>query len=370
MPLFGQKPVPTAHIVPSGTVPLNKDQKTFNSLIKKIEARRSRLGEWEAILPVFRQTYASDLLPLQEQCLDLKWQLVQGLDAAHDVKGVTKGEKRKLAVLIVDLAEDVLAHRDHGELKDLFNKHSQSDYDEDEAARMDGMKAMLESALGIDLGDDLDMSSPEDVLKRVESHVWAQQEAYAENEVSRKKSRREEACVARQEAEEKQLSQSIQEVFRKLASALHPDREPDPVERTRKTALMQRANQAYEKGNLLQLLELQLELEHIDQAYLAAIRPGRLKHYIKILRGQLGDLDMEIQRVEEQLMIEFGLPPFETLHPKGLLPTLQQDMATCRGQIAELHEQIETAADPKRLKAWLKTVSLRRQTYPDFDMPF
>jgi hypothetical protein len=45
----------------------------------------------------------------------------------------------------------------------------------------------------------------------------------------------------------------------------HPDREPDPHERERKTALMQRANHAYGKNDLLKLLELQLELEHIDQ---------------------------------------------------------------------------------------------------------
>ena len=51
------------------------------------------------------------------------------------------------------------------------------------------------------------------------------------------------------------MSQSIREVYRKLAGALHPDRESDPQERERKTALMQRVNQAYAKNNLLQLLD-------------------------------------------------------------------------------------------------------------------
>ncbi|MGB4673153.1 MAG: molecular chaperone DnaJ [Azovibrio sp.] len=371
MPLFGHKPVSTsARIVPTDTAPLSKDQKAFNGLIKKIGARRARMGEWEDILPIFRQKYASDLLPLQEQCLDLQWQLARALDAAHGTKGITKGEKRKLAELIVELSEAVLAHKDHGELKELFNKHSPSDYDEDEAARLEGMKAMLELTLGMDLGDDVDMNSPEEVLKRVESQFRAQQEAHAEAESSRKRSRQEEARAARQEAEEKQQSQSIREVFRKLASALHPDREPDPAEQARKTVLMQRANEAYEKGNLLQLLELQLELEHIDQAHLAAIRPERLKHYIKILKGQLEDLDMEIQHVEEQLITDFGLPPFKALHPSDLISMLLQDISTCQRQIAELQQQIATAADPKQLKAWLKTVSPHHPPYPDLDLPF
>jgi Skp family chaperone for outer membrane proteins len=366
MPLLGHKPVPSARIVSSGTTPLNKDQKAFNNLIKKIEGRRARLGEWEAILPAFRQKYTSGLLPLQEQCLDLQWQLARALDAAHGKKGLTKGEKRKLAVLIVNLAEAVLEHKDHGELKALFNKHSQSNFDEQETERMDDMKAMLESVLGMELGDDVDMTSPEDIVKRLETQFQAQQEAASR----RKKSRREEAREARQEAEEKQLSQSIREVFRKLASVLHPDREHDPAEKVRKTALMQRANQAYEKGNLLQLLELQLELEHIDQSHLVAIRPERLKHYIKILKGQVADLDLEIQRIEEQLMVEFGLSPFEPIHPSDLLPMLKQDMATCQGQLAELHLQLDAVADQKRLKAWLKTLSLQRQPAPDFDLPF
>lgn len=37
----------------------------------------------------------------------------------------------------------------------------------------------------------------------------------------------------------------LRNVFRQLASAVHPDRESDPDERDRKTALMSEANAAY-----------------------------------------------------------------------------------------------------------------------------
>ncbi|HEX8957281.1 MAG TPA: molecular chaperone DnaJ [Burkholderiaceae bacterium] len=364
------KPVPTAHIVPSGTAHLSKDQKTFNSLINKIEAARARLSEWEAALPDLQRNYVSDLLPLEEQCLELQSQLAKALDAAHGWKGVTKGEKRKLAELIMDLAESILMRQDDDEIKDIYNKYSPSDFDEEEAASLEGMKAMFKDVLGVDLGDDVDMRSPDEVLQRVESQFLARQEAHAAKESTRKKSGREEARLAREAAEEKQLSQSVRDVFRKLASALHPDRELDPAEKTRKTALMQRANEAYKNGNLLQLLELQLELEHIDQAHLAAIRPERLKHYIKILKGQLDDLKLEIERVEGQIKFDFGLPPFGPLHPKALVPMLREDVSACRAQIAALRAQLETAADPKQLKLWLKTIARPRQVYPAFDMPF
>ena len=166
------------------------------------------------------------------------------------------------------------------------------------------------------------------------------------------------------------MSQSLREVYRKLASSLHPDREPDPAEKQRKTELMQRANIAYEKSNLLELLELQLQLEHIDQAHLAAIGRERLKHYIKILKGQLSELDMEIQRVEDEFAAQFGLSPFERHDPKGLMPMLHADIATCEVRILQLQEHLVAVGDLKWLKAWLKTITLRRQPDPDFDLPF
>jgi hypothetical protein len=370
MPLFAHKPAPSPTIVLKTSAPLTKDQKAFNNLIKKIEAKRATLSDWDTAIPLFKQKYVSDLLPLQEQEMDLQFRLAQALDSAHGQKGLTKGERRKLAVLIVDLAEEVLEHREHGELKALYNKHAQSDFDAEDAARLDGMKSMLEGILGVDLGEDVDMRSAEDVLKRLEAQFSAEQEEWQAKQARRKKSAKQQAQEARLEAEEKQMSQSIREVYRKLASSLHPDREPDPAEKQRKTELMQHANEAYEKGNLLQLLELQLQLEHIDQAHLAAIGPERLKHYLKILKGQLSELDMEIQRVEDEFAAQFGLTPFAKHDPKGLMATLKSDMAACEANLFQLSQYLEAAGDLKQLKAWLKTITLRRQAAHDFDIPF
>ncbi|MGA7949897.1 MAG: hypothetical protein WCA45_07030 [Thiobacillaceae bacterium] len=370
MPLFSDKPAPSPSVVLKSSAPLTKDQKAFNNLIKRIEARRARLADWDTAIPLFKQKYVSDLLPLEEQEMDLQFRLAQALDSAHQQKGLTKGERRKLAVMIVDLAEQVLEHREHGELKALYNKHAQSDFDAEDAARLDGMKSMLEDILGVDLGEDADMRSAEDVLKRVESQYSAQQEEWEAKQARRKKSAKQQAQEARLEAEEKQISQSIREVYRKLASSLHPDREPDPAEKQRKTELMQHANEAYEKGNLLQLLELQLQLEHIDQAHLAAIGPERLKHYLKILRDQLSELDMEIQHVEAEFAAEFGLTPFAKHDPKGLMPMLKADMAACEVNLAQLRQYLEEASDLKQLKAWLKTITLQREPAHDFDLPF
>jgi hypothetical protein len=59
-------------------------------------------------------------------------------------------------------------------------------------------------------------------------------------------------------------------------------------------ALMQRANQAYARNDLLTFLELQLEMEHIHQGAINDISEGRLKHYNKVLKEQLAEPDGEI----------------------------------------------------------------------------
>lgn len=194
-------------------------------------------------MSVFRQRYGQELLPLQNETTALQCRLIQAWDSAHDRKGCTKAEKRKLGRLIVDLAEEILGQEERDDIKELFNKYSAEDFDDLEAAQQAEMKEALEGLLGMELGDDVDMSSPEDVLKRMEAQFRTQQGEWEQQETMRKKSRREEAQIAKREAEEKQLSQSIREVYRKLAAALHPDREPDQAEKERKTALMQRANQ-------------------------------------------------------------------------------------------------------------------------------
>lgn len=90
----------------------------------------------------------------------------------------------------------------------------------------------------------------------------------------RKKSAKTLAKEAAKAQEEEQISLSIRGVPQTGQCAARY--EPDPAERERKTALMQRANEAYANKNLLQLLELQLELEHIDAAHLANLAPERL----------------------------------------------------------------------------------------------
>ena len=357
---------------------LFKGQQAFNKLIKQIEKKRVQLADWEATIPLYQQKYASELLPLVVSLMDMQVKFLHSLDRASDHKEMKKSERAMIASLIVELAGELLASRDDKELKAVYNKHSNSDYDKKEAANIKGMKSMMEDVLGVDLGDDLDTSSPEELLKRVQAQMeeeWAQnnaeRQAWEALQPKRKKSAKQLAKEARQQAEEQQVSQSIREVYRKLVSALHPDREPDIQERKRKTALMQRVNEAYEKRNLLQLLKLQLELEHIDQATVNNISEDCLKHYNKILKEQLAELEQEIFHVEGGFMAQFGINPFDRVSPGTIMRDLATEIVGVQHTIRDLKKDVIAFEDIKKVKAWLKKVQREAAKMDDYgDCPF
>ncbi|MSQ73163.1 MAG: molecular chaperone DnaJ [Betaproteobacteria bacterium] len=359
-----------------GRPPLSKVQKAFNSLIRQIDRKRAELAAWEAAIPPFQSQYASELVPLYEESLDLQARMVQGLDRASDQKGLTKGERRKIAALITELAGTLVAARNDEQMKALYNKHGQFDYDSEEMANASGMKSMLEHVLGFDMGDDLDLGSPETILERARSKLEEQQaqfeadrQAGKDPRTGRKQSAKQLAREARREADEQKLRQSIREIYRKLTSALHPDREPDPRERERKTGLMQRANQAYEKNNLLQLLELQLELEHIDQTAIDNIAEDRLKDYNKILSGQSLELEMEIRRVASGFREQFGISPFIDVMPGSIMKHLAVEIGNTRRALREVQQDLHAIEDLKKLKAWLRRTQLH-ETDDFSDVPF
>jgi hypothetical protein len=239
---------------------------------------------------------------------------------------------------------------------------------------MAGMKAMMEEELGLDLGDDLDMSSPDAFMQQMHARMAEAREkqTQAENErrAKRKKSAKQNTREEKLREEEKRVNLSLREIYRKLASALHPDRELDPAERERKTALMQRVNQAYDKKNLLQLLELQLEIEQLDRATINSLSEERLAHYNKILKEQLLELEDQVRYVDYDFRLRFGIDPFASLKPESLMRILEKDIVLARQALRDIESDVNATQSIASLKTLLK--EMRRQQREDdfYDVPF
>ncbi len=341
---------------------LSKGQQTFNTLIEKIEKRRARLMEWEAAIPAFHQKYISKMAPLIQTLDSLKASLVVRLDEAYTLRSLTKSERATMASLIVDWAGALLAHKEDATLKAIYNRHSPSDFDSEPATVKPTKQSQASSPASSsespadDFSADMDMSSLEAMLAQQEAEREAAQRQREAQRSERKKTLKQQAAQARAQEENAEVSLSIRQIYRKLASALHPDREPDPQERDRKTALMQRVNRAYENNSLLQLLELQLELEQIDQHALRNLSDDRLKHYNKILKEQVTELDQEVEHVETGFKQSYGISYLTDVSPSTILRTLNNDIRLQQEYIDALQHDLRMINDEDHLKAWLKFI--------------
>lgn len=355
------------------TASLSKAQQTFNTLVKHIEKRRERLGAWEAVTPAFQKKFVDGLLPLEQEATALRIRLIHLLDDAFLQKGLSKAEQRMLSDLIADMARDLLNVSDDAALKVIYNRHRASDDAGNAAADPEPMKREPKPTPATEPADDLDTLSPDELAERMQAELDAQFErdmaAHAAREAQRakrKKAPKQSAAQAKREAEQAESSKSIREIYRKLASALHPDRETDPQEQQRKTVLMQRVNHAYEKGNLLQLLELQLEIEQIDRRAIDGLSETRLTRYNGILEEQLRELDQEIQHVENDFRRTYGIASSVKIAPDTVIRMLARDIAGMQRGNQDLTVALHAFEDPDYVRDWLKDMK-RRPVASRFD---
>ena len=150
---------------------------------------------------------------------------------------------------------------------------------------------------------------------------------------------------------------SLRDLFRKLASALHPDRETDPLQRERKTTLMQQANVAYAGGDLLTLLELQaktLAPPDFDATRARSLSAEQIARHSAALTAQLVTLKADTDRAEARFRSEFGLPPGRGMNPAKLVRTVREEARELRADIAAQQAFLRLLDEPAALKQWLR----------------
>jgi len=357
--------------------PLSPAQKKFNTLIKKIDAQKKVLREWQETIGQCSRDAVEKLEPLRKTLHEHQAELMLLLDQQFVSHKFTASQQDKLTYLITTTCEKLITLHQRDDLKAIFNKYSAEDFDSLDQANDDMtsemMKDMFEEEFGVLLDDaEFDIKDPQGTAQRVAEKLKQQQEQ-AEQETAKRpqpkksaKQQAKEAKEAKKAEEAANVSKSIQAVYRQLVGALHPDREPDLAERERKTELMQQVTVAYGNKDLLKLLELQLAIEQIDQSQLNNINADRLKHYNKILSDQLRELEEEVFLRESEVRRMLNASPFEPLSPKRIVGLLKQDMRTVQDMITRVQRDLRAFRDVKRLKAWLKGYRIPE---PDFD-PF
>jgi hypothetical protein len=342
---------------PDAAVP-SKAQATFYRLIDRIGVLRESLARWQAFVPAFDQRVVAELEPMRRRGAQARMALARLFDAAHDGADCTRRERAKLAVLVLDLCGELLQDGADAEPEviALHDKYSAASHAQMKEQETGFLRDLAETVFGVELDASDHGGSPEAIREAMQRKLREPQDA----EPRRPDSARELARQARVAADAQAAAFSVREVYRKLASALHPDREADETERARKTALMQQVNQAYAATDLLRLLELQIQAEQIDAAALGSLSARRLRHYNQVLAEQCAQLEHEIDALVSPLIHLTGSVRTLDLTPQTVSRGLDGDVAMLRRDALRAEHDLKRLADRRALRAWLRGIKLSR----------
>lgn len=345
------------------------EQRSFDRLVGQLERARADLQRWETETPRLLGRVHQELLPAQRELARAQRALVDYLDGflAAPPKGSRLGKRQRAALvdLLCELVTNLLAQGPDAQLEAIYDRHSAVPYRqaqaEQEALELELAEQMLGSFFGDEVLQGHAAHSAEQLLHHVQARMQEQAEQQAaarEARAARRRQRRGPDPRTEQRAQEAQAaSQSVRDIYRKLAGSLHPDREPDPERRAHKTRLMQQLNQAYQSNDLLGLLRMQLELEHIDAHALAELPAERLRHYNRVLKEQLAALQAETRDRVGRLLVSLDLDPFLAVRTPHMVDRLLDErLHELRAVLANVGQTAEELADLQRRRQQIDAI--------------
>ncbi len=342
-----------------GTKP-SKEQKQFNQLVKDIDALRTSLAQWHEFVPVLQRRVTMEIEPLVARYREHRVQLVMLWNRAIDSKELGKRQKTKAVEILRWHLSEILADGPDEELIALYDQYGDVSFEEEQAMDAELLHSMAGEVFGIEFDEDDDASAltEEELARAIAEKLEAERELHAgRSRAGHKKSAKAQAQETLYEQLALGASNAVREIYRKLASELHPDREPDADERTRKTTLMQQANQAYAASDLLTLLGMQLQLEQLDPATLSGLVRERLLQYNYLLADQCQQLRHELAELSAPfaMSIEDGA---RELTPEAVGRALDREARDLKRAAKDCEADVAHFRDMRNIKAALNSYQL------------
>jgi phage gp37-like protein len=344
---------------------LGPEQKLFNQLLTKIETASASLAELNRLADAHRPDRVAKVTPLvkKNQFLDEKLVLFLASRLQYP-KGLSKNQQENIAHIAVQVGQSVLdsgfgSAELEAEVDRLCEEYAAQDedddldLDDDSAQGMRGLQGMIADMLGADFEGADGLDSPEAVMQAAMKKRQAEYEAWSQAQEARRANRKKSNKEKLAEQELLDADSALRLIYRKLASALHPDREPDEIERIRKTQLMAQVNAANDNKDLLTLLRLQLEIEQIHPEAIAAMADDKLRSYNRVLKEQFKTIQHELQQLMHRVRHEFNLS-YGAINEKSLQSALRLDLLGLQQQADLRQSEFNYIQHDKNLKAWVK----------------
>lgn len=329
--------------------PLSKQQKAFNTLVSKIRRARERLQQWHDAMQRAAQKQAAHIDPKMRSLNAQRKELVLALDAMQFDPRYNKTDRRRLRDMIEVLGQSCLAMQADAKIEAILSRQ-RAPKREERSSGMDDLFGFDEFTEADAQAADAPDSDPFDAGSDDSAGFHQRPRVDCENRPRDSQ------------------APTLRAIYRKLASALHPDREPDPQERARKTALLQRANIAHQNGDLLALLGLQLEIAMVDSAHLSSLADAQIKDYVQALKAQLADLEEEITLIE--IGLRTNLPAAATagkLDPRAIDTLIEHELDALEIVEDELKHVLSRKAEVRFMQSWLRQQDRASQALAEED---
>jgi len=355
--------------ITSGEGSSTAHQRTFNRLTERIRRGRESLAAWEAFIPRFQARAAAELEPVERDIGEVQRRLVQqfhGLLTGETGERLSRRHRARIKALLLQILEALLEESPDPELEAVYDRYSSVSHAERSRQDVEIAEAMFEEMLGPEAMRGHGARSVDELARHAAGKIAEGQAGLGNNFANREPRGGRSRAAQRKAQALQEASVSVREIYRKLASALHPDRETDPAERERKTGLIQRANRAYERHDLLELLALQIETEQIDAAALSNVPEARLRHYNEVLLEQAAALDAQIEERIAFFRVEFDLT-VRNVTPQSVDQALSLRVTQALAALEQIKSDSKRLDDPKQRRAVLDELPEPEMDAPDFE---
>lgn len=338
---------------------LSPAQKRFNKLLDSIDTFKAQIAEAQRLVDTYRVLYNDTLTPLQAQNNAAMRRMALLLDERLARKGLSPAQKKSLIEILCGLCELLAASGDEAmaALHDKYSPQSLREIKEAESARIRNMmKTALGDRLDVDLEDEsLDPMARLDAFLSAAKAKQADEEEQAQRRHAAKASKKPPTAAQRKAGQQHEDAKLVlRQIYRQLASVLHPDREKDPAEHQRKTALMSQANAAYAQQDLVMLLHIQQRIEQLEPGAISDMPEARIAAMTTLLKQQAAELEDELFGRQEQLRQAFNLDFFEKPTDASLQRNLAQEAEALEEMGLQMEEDLQMVQDDAGLKRWLK----------------
>jgi hypothetical protein len=354
---------------------LSAVQQRFNDLLAQIERLSGLIQRLQAWSDKHRYAHLQALRESEQLSQTHRKSLLLFVHERLQSADFTDRQQRMARGLVRGLIAHLAEHAENADpqvqaLADLYvsEEHTQEAAQELAEAAL-RLRERIEEALGQPLEKSKQYQTPDEMMAAGMRQWQRQQQADEDRKAAKRAARKAHKQTQRKSAaaekgevpaalqRELDAKSALRTLFRQLASALHPDREPDEQERLRKTALMSEVNAAYEKNDLTTLLRLQMQVAQVsllNKAGTARMADDKLNAMSLWLKEQVAALEDDLDHLESRLSQELCVPVRADADEEVLSLSLQRIQADQRHTADSLAADLRRIQSDAELKRWLK----------------